>query len=99
MVNFLSSRSGTDRHVALVAQRTLNLFFHLSVVDAVPPRRMLAGKGAGAGDPWRWSGSFRAMRHRNRGNLGSVGNVESVTCRPHYPGDGTNPPLSAFALV
>src|SRR2546428_12533876 len=31
----------------------------------------------------RCPGSFRAMR---------PGNVESVTCRPHYPGDETNPP-------
>src|SRR5438876_11299587 len=35
------------------------------------------------------------------GNLGNIGNDESVTCRPHYPGDGTNPPLSAspFCLL
>ena len=36
------------------------------------------------------------MRPGNGGNLGNSGNVESVSCRPHYPGDGTNPPLSAF---
>ena len=32
------------------------------------------------------------MRRGHGGNLGNVGNIESVTCRPHYPGDGTNPP-------
>ena len=45
------------------------------------------------------SGSFRAMRRGKCGNLGNTGNVESVTCRPHYPGDGTNPPLSAFCFT
>ena len=43
----------------------------------------------------RSPGSFRAMRPGNCGNLGNVGNVESVTCRRYYPGDETNPPLSA----
>jgi hypothetical protein len=42
------------------------------------------------------SGSFRAMLPGDRGNVGSVGNVESVTCRPHYSVDETNPPLSAY---
>src|SRR5438093_3838375 len=37
-------------------------------------------------------GSFRAMCRGKCGNLGNIGNDESVTCRPHYPGDGTNPP-------
>jgi hypothetical protein len=32
------------------------------------------------------------MRPGNGGNLGDIGNVESVICRPHYPGDGTKPP-------
>src|ERR1051326_2527571 len=32
------------------------------------------------------------MRHGICGNLGSFGNIESVTYRRHYPGDGTNPP-------
>jgi len=37
--------------------------------------------------------SFRAMRHGKCSNYGSIGNVESVTYRRHYPGDGTNPAL------
>jgi hypothetical protein len=32
----------------------------------------------------------------NGGNLGNISNVESVICRRYYPGDGTNPPLSAL---
>jgi hypothetical protein len=44
----------------------------------------------------RFSGSFRVMCPGYGGNLGNVGNVESVSCRPYYLGDGTNPPLSAL---
>jgi hypothetical protein len=39
--------------------------------------------------------SFRAMHPGNHGILGNVGNGESVSYRPHYPGGRTNPPLSA----
>src|SRR5438093_8679800 len=44
-------------------------------------------------------GSFRAMCRGKCGNLGNIGNDESVTCRPHYPGDGTNPPPLRFPLL
>jgi hypothetical protein len=41
------------------------------------------------------------MRPGNCGNLGDFGNVVSVSYRPHYPGDETNPPspLSYFLIV
>ena len=42
--------------------------------------------------PPRGPGSFRAMRSGNCGNLGNFGNVVSVSYRPHYPRDETNPP-------
>jgi hypothetical protein len=35
----------------------------------------------------------RAMRPGNCGNLGNFGNVVSVSYRPHYPRDETNPSL------
>ena len=38
------------------------------------------------------------MRPGNGGNLGNSGNVESVSCRPHYPGDGTNPALCGWPV-
>ena len=48
----------------------------------------------------RCPGPFRAMRLGDGGNLGNFGNVESVTCRPHYSGEGTNPPpLRSFKII
>jgi hypothetical protein len=32
------------------------------------------------------------MSTGKRGNFGNVGNVESATCRLHYPAEGSNPP-------
>jgi hypothetical protein len=39
------------------------------------------------------------MRHGNCGNLGKVGNVESVTCRAHYLRDESNPPSPLHSFL
>jgi hypothetical protein len=92
---------GLDCHLTLVAQAAAQSFsFVLSipVFDSVtvPLHKMLCRQKTGGGYDRNSQGLLGQCAVAKCGNLGNTGNVESVTCRPHYPGDGTNPPLSAL---
>jgi len=83
---------GADWHLTLVAWSLHQSFSFALFIPALCPVQNAVWHKNRSGLVKRWSGSFRAMHPGSGGNLGKLGNGESVTCRLHYSGDGPNPP-------